>query len=1587
MSRYSSLQIHPGRGLGFLILGASLHDVLTRLKAQPHIYPTIDVSYSPDQPLFAPVILNLPANGFRLRFDGPDQRLRLIEILDFGKTQLSYKNIDLVKLLEEKSSDAGGLGRTDQPGPPFRHVYNRLMGPTFPGEYLPPSEGEAMRPGLYVLSYPGIAFSFPLQHSAWSPKADFVSLLSSNAAASAKSLAIFNGASWHEARQDLYTRPCLHPRSLALSTKGKEHQPDEVNLVNVRGAGVVELLRRSSSPFRIVLGETTPQDLVAELGPPDAIYRKNDHRLSIHKTRPREQRMSHGSYGASPARSDDLVDADRSSAHTTTDDSDAEDDAAADDDSAGQSAAKCFYNYFHHGFDVFISYPSNPSPPFPHIEASVHPSPASRAMDHLVATKVLLHGNVPGSYPFNRYRRSRWVIDTDASGTSDSLNSETSFSVLSDELRAMWKGNYASELAEKATNNAIVLDRDWGDSPGSSYEVLQGWEDSEQPDKRGRSGQNNAGSGTTQIYGFPGMLFEVLKNDTARVKMAAAPRKRRKRDASAEPRSDFQSCSELDMVSPASKLLPKSLPRSWASTLFLPKSSFPPRPVFNDRPIYLKRCTDHLYEWQHDNRSPARDGEFILHDGPPYANGPLHIGHALNKILKDITCRFELSLGKRVQYVPGWDCHGLPIETKAFDTVSNESKPGTFSKDSKIDPLRIRSAAKKIAHDAFVEQKKSFREWGIMADWDNAWKTMDKDFELRQLQVFSTMVKRGFISRKRKPVYWSPTHHTAMAEAELQYHDRHQSTAAYVKYPVKLIRGGRATFFYALVWTTTPWTLPANRAIAVRSDLEYTLMQIPRHFDLLVAKDALQATYKAIVDDYRNFLVGDFPAIATGTILGKDLVGQMYSDPTFGYDRYERPILDASFVSPTTGTGLVHIAPGHGFEDFELCQKHGIEPFSPVDDNGCYNERLSGLWTDFLPGSFRGLAVLEEGNEKVLRAFMRTEYLVEEHKYIHRYPYDWRTNAPLIVRATDQWFADISQIQQAALDSLDLVTFIPKTGKERLKSFVKNRKEWCISRQRAWGVPIPALYSTLDGKAILTGDSVDHIISEIERRGITAWWSDPPDDPRWVAPSVRMKYDPTEIRRGKDTMDVWFDSGTTWTQMMKASEKPFCPPADVYLEGTDQHRGWFQSSLLTYITQQSTQNSDPSVDNKTLSEAPFKTLITHGFVLDSKGLKMSKSIGNVTSPHEIMDGTLLLTPGDKRPDAMGPDALRLWVASCDYTSDVKINIEFLRTIHMTLSKYRVTFKFFLGVLKDLEKPLGIPPETFRTPHRIAILLLRQAFDNVRESYSKRDYSRAVSEINKFVFRDLSAFYVETVKDVLYADRGESRQQAQHTLLIIYHCLQTMLGPVCPLLVEESWAHSSDYMKKSFPHPLQRTWESQESTLAAFDDPHLAEDILILNTARDAVLDGQEKARKLGLMRSSLECIVVFQVDQLGEGVQMATECFGRHLTDLATMLVVSQADVYVGPIPLQVLAADWMIAEEFDVKDTKVIAYVCKPTKAKCIRCWRYLAPVEAKANEALCERCEAIVDELRESKPELFEERQEDDTEDDTKVNIKQEE
>ena len=492
------------------MLGGSLHDVLARLKAQASVFPTIDVTYSFKHVYSAPVMLLLPENGLRLCFDGPDQRLRLIEVLDFSRVSLTYKGTELVKQNDIFGASMSAVIASAPNGPAFRQVYHRLFGPTFPGEYFPPKESAEER-GTYILSYPGVAFSFMLLHSAWSDNSDFVSVLSSTAATPAKCLTVFNGSSWKDARSDLFTRPCPHPRSLSSTVHGRDSSPDEVELAIIKGRGRIELRRRSTPSFLLVLSETTPQDLVAQLGPPDAIWHKSDRRLSIHKDR----RASHTDHppmlSGSPGQVGGLSDTDRSSISAATDCSSPDEDESLD--SSGSLSMECFYNYYRHGFDVFISHPSSPSPELdPSAEGKGEERPAIMSSGNLVATKILFHGNLPGSYSFNRYRRSRWVLDANGSRSGEqSLSSENPFSIIKKTLRQVWKESEAYGMTSSVSQKHMVLNRGWGDSPGSSCELLGSWEDGSESPKKGQA--VNSILGNTELHGFPGLLFEVLKND------------------------------------------------------------------------------------------------------------------------------------------------------------------------------------------------------------------------------------------------------------------------------------------------------------------------------------------------------------------------------------------------------------------------------------------------------------------------------------------------------------------------------------------------------------------------------------------------------------------------------------------------------------------------------------------------------------------------------------------------------------------------------------------------------------------------------------------------------------------------------------------------------------------------------------------------------------------------------------------------------------------------------------------------------------------------------------------------------------------
>lgn len=766
------------------------------------------------------------------------------------------------------------------------------------------------------------------------------------------------------------------------------------------------------------------------------------------------------------------------------------------------------------------------------------------------------------------------------------------------------------------------------------------------------------------------------------------------------------------------------------------------RPNPQQLPALLQKCTDDLYQWQRDTRENAEP--FVIHDGPPYANGPLHIGHALNKILKDMILRFNVQQGKKVVYRPSWDCHGLPIELKTLEGASSEGRK----------PSHIRSAARRLASKTIKTQMKAFKSYGVMAEWDNPWTTMDKDYELRQLDVFKTMVQRGLIYRRHKPVYWSPSSRTALAEAELEYKEDHLSKAAYVKFLITSEAGALPGLenldcpLYAAIWTTTPWTLPANMAIGVHDDLMYSVVRVG---------DAALLVASARVESLSQVLSGA-QLVAEG-ITGSQLRGLTYRNKLRGRSAALQSLIHADFVTAHSGTGLVHLAPGHGQDDYERCSQLGIEAFAPIRDDGTFTEEA---YPDDPAKLTAAPSVLAGGGSAVLD--LVGDDVLHVHEYRHKYPYDWRTKLPVVIRATAQWFADVGSVKSDALAAMTSVKFKPDSGRGRLESFIKGRSEWCISRQRSWGVPIPVFYDE-SGKAVMTGDSIDHVISVMRQRGSDAWFSDAPDEPAWISSSLNGSY-----RRGSDTMDVWFDSGTSWTETGKT--------ADIYLEGSDQHRGWFQSSLLTRVATESP------------AAAPFKTLITHGFALDAQGKKMSKSIGNTVSPEQVMDGSLLppmkvkgKQGGPPRYDALGVDALRLWAASCDYTSDVLIGPSVLQPIQAQYIRYRNTLKMLLGSLHESSR---VAPLTGLD--QLALVSLEDTMKDVKEAFQEHDFHKALGLINRWISSDLSAFYIEALKDRLYCGDGGGAIEP------VFIGLLGMLAPITPVLVEEAWSFRPEWMK-------------------------------------------------------------------------------------------------------------------------------------------------------------------------------------------------
>jgi isoleucyl-tRNA synthetase len=929
---------------------------------------------------------------------------------------------------------------------------------------------------------------------------------------------------------------------------------------------------------------------------------------------------------------------------------------------------------------------------------------------------------------------------------------------------------------------------------------------------------------------------------------------------------------------------------AYKTTLNLPQTDFAMRANATVREPEIQAF------WQREgipNHCDPQAPVFLLHDGPPYANGDIHMGTTLNKILKDIINKFYRLRGYRTPFVPGWDCHGLPIELKVLQEL-----PASVRQN--LTPMELRRRARDYALAAVERQKKSFQRCGVWGDWDHAYLTLKPEYEAAQIGVFGAMALKGYIYRGLKPVHWSPSSRTALAEAELEYPEGHISPSIYVRFRLteltpaaQAVLGEWSAELYLAIWTTTPWTLPGNVAVSVHPEITYALVQSDDDAPVIIAADLVHKWQQ--ITGTEGEIVRTFP--------GKILEFCQYQHPLF--DR-QGVVTLSEHVTVASGTGLVHTAPGHGTEDYLVGQRYGLPLLSPVDDGGCFTAEA---------GPFCGLAVLNEGNQAIIGALQQTNLLVKHEPYQHKYPYDWRTKKPTIFRATAQWFASVSGFRELALQAIQQVEWIPAQGENRITAMVQERTDWCISRQRTWGVPIPVFYDVETDEPLLNAETIQHIQNIVREQGADAWWTLPLEE--LLPPAYRNNG--RRYRQGMDTMDVWFDSGSSWAAVL--GQRPELHyPADVYLEGSDQHRGWFQSSLLTCVAVH--------------GFAPYKKVITHGFVLDEQGRKMSKSLGNVVDP-------LLVINGGKNPQkepAYGADVLRLWVASVNYTDDVPLGNTILNQMADVYRKIRNTARFLLGNLYDfIPEKHGIPYPELPALDRYLLHRLWEITQEITQAFQEFQFYHFFQTIQNFCAVDLSNFYLDIAKDRLYISTagGYRRRSCQTVLALVVETLAKLLAPVLSHLAEDIWQFipyevgAKSVFLTRWPE-LPGDWHQ----------PELAQTWQQWRQLRTDVNKVLETARAAKTIGSSLEAQVMIRVSDPHVFAQLqALNTPTNGVDELRYLLLVSQVQVEQGEAP-----HPWTIQMQL-------------AQGQKCQRCWNYSGQVGHNPDYPdICERCTAAL-------------------------------
>ena len=918
-------------------------------------------------------------------------------------------------------------------------------------------------------------------------------------------------------------------------------------------------------------------------------------------------------------------------------------------------------------------------------------------------------------------------------------------------------------------------------------------------------------------------------------------------------------------------------PKNYKDTVFLPNTSFPMRGGLPQKePEIMERWKElDLYKKLREARKGRE--KFILHDGPPYANGNLHIGHALNKILKDVINRSQSMLGKDANYVPGWDCHGLPIEWKIEEQYRKKGK----DKDE-VPIQEFRQECRDFAAHWMGIQSEEFQRLGVLGDWQNPYFTMKFESESIIASEIGKFLMQGSLYRGSKPVMWSPVEKTALAEAEVEYSD-HTSTTIFAKFallecPIEELVGN-----FVVIWTTTPWTMPGNRALAYGDEIDYVAAKITSVSENSIAVEGeIILVGEALLENTCS-QCGIIEYDIIQKVKGHDLKGSVASHPMVhaGYD-YAVPLLAGSHVTTEQGTGFVHIAPGHGPEDYELAHlQHGIEVPDTVNE--------SGFLMDHLP-VFSGLHVLRD-NQKIAEIMIEHNALIGIGKLTHSYPHSWRSHAPVIYRNTAQWFISMEShgLRDYALASLTTTSFYPPAGQKRLTSMIENRPDWCLSRQRAWGVPIPVFVEKKSGKALQDQSVVDRIVEIFKEEGCDAWFTSP------ASRFLGDDYDPDAYEKVNDIADVWFDSGSTHAFVLEQREDLHAP-ADLYLEGSDQHRGWFHSSLLESCG--------------TRSAAPYKGVLTHGFVLDEQGRKMSKSLGNVIQPQKIIQQS-------------GADILRLWVVSSDYYDDLRIGQEILKRQSDHYRRIRNTLRYLLGALNGFDK---LQPVAFEDMPEIEKWVAARLFELdkiIKEKINNYDFHAVFTELHDFCNSDLSAFYFDIRKDMLYCDaiNTTSRRAALTIMDRCFNSLVAWIAPICCFTADEAWlAYTQNPQDSIHLHEFNKMPDEWQNSA-------LIEKWSKVRDLRSQVTTALETARSDAKIGGSLQASVKL------------------HLTEVETKLL---EDIDL---------ASLFITSDVQIMDRNAAQFQTEIALAdgdKCARCWKILP--EVVTNNDICHRCSEVV-------------------------------